>query len=151
MTWSSTVPDALNALVSTFAAAVPDTAVIDGPTVGSRGLSEAVVVGWTGGDNDTAVEANLAPGDLSVISDREQYTVHCMVSALNGASSISAARGRVYALFALLGAALAADPSLGGVVMTSRMVSGNLSQEQAQQGAIADLLFDVECDAFTRR
>lgn len=147
--WASTAPQALAALVATFSGTGHVT--LDGPVVTAVNTTEVVTVGWGGKDNETAVETNLDAGSLTGAPDRERYTIHNAVSVLNGSSDMTAARTRAYAILADLGAAIAADPRLGGAVMRAQIAAANLTQSQTQQGALAEIVFDVDCDAFTRR
>lgn len=151
MAWSSTVPDALDALVTAFTGALSGTPVVDGPAVTSSARQEAVTVGWNGdSDRPSGVEAQLDPSPIAGAQERERYAIHCAILVLNGSTNIAKARSRAYELLALCGQAVMADQSLGGVVSTAAVTAADLSQSQLQDGALATLAFDVECDAFTR-
>ena len=120
---------------------------------------ELRILGCSGGEAEgerlTGLLVNksvaIDAGSLTGAPDRERYTIHNAVSVLNGSSDMTAARTRAYAILADLGAAIAADPRLGGAVMRAQIAAANLTQSQTQQGALAEIVFDVDCDAFTRR
>lgn len=156
MGWFSTVPAVLDALAATFKAALQaaggfDAVVVfDGPTVTEAAPLEAVTVGYAD-DEVTSVDGTAAHEGLAVNRSREQYTVNCSVAVLTGSGNTKAARARVYEIFNVLGAALSADPTLGCTVMMAQPGSMTLTQSQDATGAVADVVFGVDIDAFTAR
>ena len=159
MSWSSSVPAALAALVAAFRAS-PGLAspvdVRDGPVVTSATARDVVVVGWRGQENDElAVEGADVPEGLAGIPDREQYSIRCAAISVcatgDAAAAIVTARTRVYELVAACGAAIAADRKLGGAVMRATMGAGSLRQVPDQNGLVATVEFAVDIDAFSGR
>jgi hypothetical protein len=164
--WTSTVPAALLGLVAAFKATpgLDGVNVYDGPKVEGTSAREVVVVGFTGermshtgaypepSSPDVDVQASIA--GMAVSPQEEKYTIHNMIAVLNGAAGagdIAAARARAYELLAACGAALAADPKLGGAVGLASPGAHSLTQDQGPRGATATIMFDVEVSAFTGR
>lgn len=153
MGWGSTTPAAISGLLTAFKSSPDLTGVkiLDGPEV-TTGATEAITVGYSDDPAvQVAVDAVMAMEGLAANPSHEQYMIHCAVSVLRGNGDIAAARARVYELFGAVGAALAADPRLGGAVMLAQISSYNLTQAQGSKGALAILAFTVEVEAFTTR
>jgi hypothetical protein len=154
MAWSSTVPAALTALLAALEAApgLEGVDVRDGPVVSSTAAAEAVIVGWYGQAGDElAVESAITQEGMAAQPDREQFVIRCAALVLNGSTDMTAPRARAYELLAACGAAVAADRTLAGTVMSAYVASHSLLQEQRQNGALATVEFGVACDAFTAR
>ncbi|WP_202235291.1 hypothetical protein [Actinacidiphila reveromycinica] len=149
----STVPAALAALVDTFntAPGLADVTVFDGPVATNAAPMAALTVGYGLDDDPTGVSGSTDRPGLSASPSEEAYTVTCVASVLDGGGSVPAARGRVFAIYAEVGAALAADPRLGGAVMQAQPGSVSLTQEQGNAGALVSLSFGIDVVAFTRR
>lgn len=151
MSWASTAPAAIDALVAALQAS-PDLARVglrDGPRVVMDGRQEVVSIGYV--DSETAVDGSLAAEGMDSEPSRESYSIHCAVWAQRGGGDISAARTRVYQMLADIGGILAADPTLGVPVLSARIGSVSLTQRQATgQGAVARIEFDVDIDAYTQ-
>ena len=155
MTYSSSVPAAITALVAAFKtstglglAGVP---VRDGPQLVSGTDAEAIAVGFTGDQNESVVEGAASPEGLAVLPDRERYAVMCAAEVIDPGSDIVAARTRAYALHAACGAAIAVDHTLGKAVLRASLGIGSLQQQQTSGGALARVVFPVNCEAFTGR
>ncbi len=144
MAWGSTAPAALAGLVATLQAGM-ETQVIDSAVVSDAAGSEVVNVGWQTEDQP-AVEATLEPETQA--ADREQYTINNAVRVLN-ARDIVAARARAFVLFGQVGTLIKADRTLGGAVMLARVSSWSFEPQQGSGGALATILFSVDCDAWT--
>lgn len=157
MTYSSSAPAAVTAILAAFnaspalgAAAVP-VPVRDGPQLTGAGGLEAVAVGYADDQNQNAVTGTGTPEGLGALPDRERYAVTCAAEVVDPSGSIAAARTRAYQLHAACGAAIAADHTLGGVVMRAWLGAGSLQQLQAVNGARARVVFGVSVDAYTSR
>lgn len=151
--WASSVPGAVDGLLGLFrtAGALGGVSVLDGPTVTADPISEAITVGFEDGTS-SAVEATSSGEGLSRARDREQYAITCAVEVLLGSSTDTpAARRRAYELLGVVGQVLAENQRLGGAVMLAEVGTHSLSQEQTPQGAVARIVFGVDCDAFTIR
>lgn len=151
--WMSSVPGAYDALAGVLsdALALEGVTVLDGPVVTDQALMEAVIVGYEDSETSAVVEASNAPEGLGRARDRETYSITCAVEVLLGSSvDMPTARRRAYALLGLVGAVLAQNPRLGGAVMMASLGTHTLSQMQGGQGALAQIVFGVEVDAFTR-
>ena len=157
MTYSSSVPAAITAILAAFnasaalgAAPVP-VPVRDGPTLTGAGGLEAVAVGYADDQNQNAVTGTAVPEGLSVLPDRERYTVTCAAEVVDPGTDMAAARTRAYQLHAACGQAIAADHTLGKAVLRASLGAGSLQQLQAVNGARARIVFGVQVDAYTTR
>lgn len=151
--WASSVPGAIDNLVLILSAAVPlaNVAVLDGPTVTADAINEAVTVGYDDGITGSAVTATATAEGISRARDQEAYTINCAIEVLEGSSAdLPAARKRAYEILGAIGQILAVNSNLNRTVMMAQMGQHNLSQDQPDQGALARIVFGVDCDAFTR-
>jgi len=149
--WSSTAPAAIAGFIAQLTDS-PDLAgvsVVDGPVVTNTAALEVVTVGFQNEDQPAVVDGTDAREGLGIGRSHELYTINCKAEVLNGASDIVAARGRAYELLDAVGAALAADKTLGDAVMAAEIGPVALSQLQTKNGAVAMILFGVNCDAYT--
>lgn len=148
MAWGSSVPAALTALVTTLDAGL-DVRVLDTTVVSDAATRETVNVGYQSPDQP-AVEAQNTPEGYGGSPDRELYTVNCAVRVLK-AKDIVTARARAFELFGQAGALIKADPRLGGAVMRASVGVWSMLPQAGQGGALVEILFGVDCDAFTNR
>ncbi|MFD7793635.1 hypothetical protein [Streptomyces sp. NPDC059759] len=150
--WQTRVPEAIDALVATFRTAdgLADVTVRDGASVSQSRLSEVVSVGYTGVDGENDVDAQATTEGLGGGQDREQFVIRCAAAAFKGGTDMAAARKRAYEIFAAATAAIAANRTLNGTVLRAMVDSHALTQDQADSGAQAVIVFSVGCDAFTR-
>lgn len=152
MTWQSRVPAVLDALVSLWRATPGLSDVVrDGPLPVDSADLEVLSVGHEDDDTGASTDGVISPEGFGTEPNREQFSVTCLISVVNGASDTRAARLRA---FELLGAAIDAvtdDKTLGGAVMQATAQQVSLRQLQTTGGAEARLLFTVFCDAFTKR
>lgn len=151
----SSVPAAIAAIVTAFrtsaALGLAGVPVRDGPQLVSATDTEAVAVGYVGDQNEDVVTGAASPEGLAVLPDRERYAVMCAAEVLDVGSDIAAARARAYQLHAACGAAIAADHTLGKVVLRASLGIGSLQQQQTGGGALARVVFPINCDAYTSR
>jgi hypothetical protein len=75
----------------------------------------------------------------------------CAAEVVDAGSDVAAARTRAYELHAACGAAIAADHTLGKVVLRASLGIGSLQQQQTTGGALARVVFPVNVDAYTSR
>lgn len=159
MTWTSSVPAAMDGLLAALRsspALASPVDVRDGPVVTSAPALDVVVAGWYGTEQDeVAVEGQDSPEGLAGSPDREQFTIRCAAMSTNTggnpAAALTAARERVYQLVAACGAAIAADRKLGGAVLRATMGTSSLRQVPSQEGITALAEFTVDCDAYSGR
>jgi hypothetical protein len=157
VTYSSSVPAAITALLAAFTAsaslgaAVPPVQVRDGPQLRADSAAEGVAVGYSSGQNSAVVTGTATPEGLGAGPDRERYAITCTAEVIDGSGSIAAARTRAYQLHAACGAAIAADHTLGGTVLRAVPGMGSLTQQQTTRGALARVVFPVTVDAYTTR
>lgn len=152
--WMSSVPGAIDGLLKLLRDMpfLEGVTVLDGPTVTADPIAEAITVGYEDPGTSAVVEGASEPEGLTRDRDREIYTVMCAVEVLLGSSTdLPAARCRAYELFGFVGQVLADNHTLNRAVMMAHLGAHTLSQDQLQQGALARIVFGVDCDAFSRR
>ncbi|GGV34200.1 hypothetical protein GCM10010182_67600 [Actinomadura cremea] len=143
----STVPAVLDALVARWTEALPEVQVADGQPVVTE--NDLIAVGLHDVPGEPAVNSTRTIEQLAAQPDRESYDVSCIASSFTGAVEFKPIRDRVYELVNAAAGALAADQTLGGLVMVARLTSDDLIQEQTEQGAVATVRFTVHVEAFT--
>ena len=153
MTWAGTYPAAVAGLVTAWQRAYPLQGVElrNGPQLTNPQAQEVLTAAYTSLEDDTAADGEWTPEGLAGVPDREQYTIACAVSVLNGDGDVVAARARVFALAAAAGDAIAADATLGGAVMNAWMGSWTVREDAADPGMVATVRFGVRIDAYTNR
>ena len=155
MAYYSSVPGAVTALVAAFkgwqSLGVAGVPVRYGPELTQVSGSEAVAVGYTGNQDEDVVTGTASPEGLAVLPDRERYAVMCAIEVIDPAAVMPTAVARAYALHAACGAAIAADHTLGRVVLRASLGIGSLQMQQPGNGALARVVFPVNIDAFTGR
>lgn len=150
--WQTRVPEAIDALVATFRTAegLAGVTVRDGASVSQSRLNEVVSVGYTGVEGENDVDAQATGEGLEGGADREQFVIRCAAAAFRGGTDMAAARRRAYEIFAAATAAIADNRTLNGTVLRAMVDSHSLTQDQADSGAQAVIVFSVGCDSFTR-
>lgn len=155
MTYASTVPAAIAALVTAFKTSVDiglaGVPVFDGAPLGSEQAPAVVAVAYSGDENEDVVSGSASPEGLSGQRDREAYEIICAAAAVDPGADIAAARARAYELQAACGAAVKTDPHLGGAVLFASLGISSLRQEQGTSGSRATVIFPVNVEAFTVR
>jgi hypothetical protein len=153
MSWTSRLPAAIDGLVAAFTdwPGLAGVTVRDGPSTSQATVLEVVSVGYTGGEDETDAESTLLMEGLGGSPDREQLTIRCAAAVLRGGDDLPGARRRAFELLSAAGAAIAADRTLGGTVMSAMVASHSLTQAQGSQGSQAVVVFEVSCDAYTGR
>src|SRR4051812_19058719 len=100
MAWTSRLPAAMDALVTTFTEwpglGGGGVTVRDGPSASQATIKEIVSVGYTGGEDDTDAASTLLTEGLGGDVDREQFTVRCAAAVLRGSDDVAGARRRAY-------------------------------------------------------
>ncbi|MFF3884029.1 hypothetical protein [Streptomyces sp. NPDC001914] len=149
--WQTRVPDAIDALVAVFTAALAgqDATVRDGASVSQARVTDLLSVGYTGTEEND-VDAQAVGEGLAGSPDRETFTIRCAAACLRGGTDLPAARRRAYEIFGLAAAAVAADRTLNRTVMRAMVDSHSLTQDQSDKGAQAVVVFNVSCDSYTR-
>jgi hypothetical protein len=146
MSWGSSVPTAITALVATFRAgygtAVP---VRDGATVSDSGKLEAVAVAYESEDTP-AFEGVFDP--YASASDMEEATINCAVRVLKGRDPV-AARARAFVLFNQAGGYIKNDRTLGGAVMRAWISTYSGVTPQSRGGPEIVIAFGVTFQAET--
>jgi hypothetical protein len=154
VSYASTVGDAITALTAVLAASsdLAGVKVGDGATLTDPDAADVISVGYVGPDtDDMAADGAMTPEGPGGRQDRENYVIHCAAASLNGDDDQAAARARVLELLAAAGAAVTANRTLRGTVMSARVGTWSLRQDHTTSGAFARIRFDVNCDAYTRK
>lgn len=141
---ASRLDDVLTSLVATFTTALPTVAVFDGPPVTSPGDADLVIVGHDAtpdSDADMTVEQEWA--DLACSRRHETGEVVCCVVSQTGDTDLKARRDRAFVLLAACEAAVLADLSLGGVVMSAQFARASARQFQNSAGSAVVAPFTV--------
>lgn len=152
MATPSRLDDVAAALVAIFTSAGGVT-VYDGPAPTQPNIGESyALVGNDGDPTNPDTDAASTDRDWSSLGNRwvqETGEVVCCVAATSGDTDITVVRARAFALFALLEAALLADPTLGGLTFgePASIPSTRLRQTQNSQGCAARLVFVVRYQA----
>ncbi|MFI6732113.1 hypothetical protein ACIBI9_04200 [Nonomuraea sp. NPDC050451] len=149
----STIPAALDALVTLAKRAWPDVQVLDGgPTVEVR--DDVIAIGYSGSESQPDVQSTLAREQLDLEPDMERYDVMCMASAWRGDAhrdgqpDAQTVRNRAFELLAGLRDELARDSRLGGTVMMARLSTLDVTGDQTHNGPVCTVRFQVHIDAF---
>lgn len=149
--WGSSVPDAIDALVLILKqAGLEDCDVVDGLAVEGSSRTAALTVGAGSNDDPTAVDGTSAHEGLALGRDREQYGIRCVLEVVDGSGDLPATRRRAYALLGVVGGALAANPTLNGVVLMAGIGTHGYAQDQDERGASAVIAFTVDVDSFSK-
>lgn len=140
---SSTIPAAINALTVMFAAA--GVAVFDG-VIPTNPPDEYVGVAIADPDNPS-VEGTQDWAALGNRRKAEDYAVRCEASSWSGDGTMAARRARTFALLAACEAAVVADPSLQGALVSGDAWIGTVSMIawDSPKGPVATLNFSVHC------
>lgn len=145
---TSTAPAVIDALVALAAGTPSGVQALDGPA--TQDLQEdVVIIGWSGVQGEPILFNTLTQAQLAAEPDRESYDVLSAISCWRGITDFKTVRDRAYELLGELRAGLADDPSLGGAVMEARISAADLTQDQTEAGALAELRFTVHVDAYT--
>lgn len=139
---TSTVPAALDAMVSLFSAGLTAVSVHDGPAVAGD-YRDHLSVGWDG-DNPEVVEWEQSPAAIRPNHPRDEvFFVACVINAGTG-DTMRDRRSRVFAIFAQIETVLRSNITLGGVVQTAQASGGSLLQESsAEDGLTAAMRFRI--------
>jgi hypothetical protein len=149
--WNSTIPSVLSALFTLWsnAPALSTVTVTDGPTTSNVGAtSQMVTVGYNG-DSDEAVVGTTDAEGFSWDPSRENYTVLCSAAAVTEGDDQAAARDEAFTLYKACCDALLADPTLGGVVLSSRPGDCTVRQPPGDLGRGCLILFGINVTAYT--
>ena len=145
----STVPDAIDALVALWTAALTEVSVHDGPAVGAD-HSDHLSVAYDG-ENPEVVSTDLTPADIRAGNPgyNEVFFISCTIATSSGDAVMSTRRTRAFEIFAACKTALRADMKLGGVVQSAWVSDFSLLQEPPDEhgntGLSAGIRFRVRC------
>ena len=149
----STIPRVLNWLVERMTLTLPNVMVTDGQPIPPKDSEpDLLCIGYTGDDGETSVENIRLIQQAANSPDRETYEITCLASVWRGNDSenVVVVRDGCFAILNAVGAELAKDKSLGGLVLRARIMTDSFAQEQTDMGAVATVRFVVQVDAFTR-
>lgn len=157
---TSTIPAAIDYLVSAATAAFPKVLVLDGGprSTDQQSYQDIVAIGWDG-DPEMATAAADGDQDFATIARAltrdEDYRIICSILHWDGGESYKAARDGAFAMLAVFEKLLrgyppngTGDTSLGGAVLWSQVSGGNsLNYTSGPNGVGAYVIFHVTCRA----
>jgi hypothetical protein len=150
MSWQSRVPAVIDALVALWDGTVAAT-VHDGPIPVESADLAVLSVGHDGGDDGIATEGRLRPDGMSLETGHDTFSVACKAAVLVGSGDAKVARTKVFELFDAAANTLAADHTLGGLVLSALVDQYEFAQRRfPERGVVAEIVFTVACDGFTR-
>lgn len=141
----STLPAAIDALVTVLTRELKPAQVIDGPeTTGVVG--DVVWVGITPDDPTTDAAEDVA----GLRRTRETFEVRCQARSWSGTAKVAEQRKKAYALVNKVSGALRIDPSLGGVVLQARVAGSLYTPYLTADGKlVVDVIFRVQISAIS--
>ncbi|MFF9898500.1 hypothetical protein [Streptomyces longispororuber] len=151
---TSRVPAAITALLAILRAApaLAGVGVYDGPVAVNLSERRRLYIGWAPG-SEQAVELSQQFASAGARTRDEDFDIACYAEARAGDKDMALRRTAVFEIVAAVESALRASdaapqaPTLNGAVLWSQLSTGNLIQEQTQDGALAGLAFTVSCRA----
>ena len=152
MSFASTAPAVIPALIAAWTTALPGTTIRDANPVSGSAELEAITVGWNPDVTEPAITGAFSAVNTQFLGSplEEQYSIRSAIVVLNGNSDIVAARTRAFQLLAGVGGAIVPDITLGSVVMRASLGAWELMPyKQDSSGATATIAFDVDIYAFT--
>ena len=100
-------------------------------------------------DSDTAAESTMDYNAAGAVSRDETFYVLCTVVGWQGGKSMKKSRDAAESVLAEVDKMIQADPTLGGVVLYSRVATvDSLDQPPNGRGASAPYVFRVACRAY---
>lgn len=148
MEWETTIPDTIAYLLTLWQASIVGAEISDGQPVGGEGSGLFLMVGFDGQDGSVTGEVRVE--GMAGDPNREEYTVHCAAVATSGDADPGIRRTSAFGLFKSACAALAADRTLGGLVLTAVPTTITVNQIPSDQGGECWVIFGVSVDAFTK-
>lgn len=141
----SAVPGFTAALVAAFTAAAPSgVVVIDGPAYDPP--YQFLAVGWDRTDAAATLVSRVP--STAGFAEAEAIDVSCMLSFAYDDNEVTDVRTALFTAFYALADAIAADRTLGGSVMTTRIGAYDLTSTLTEAGAVADLRFTVSARSY---
>lgn len=141
------LPDVISRLGTMFTTAVSPVAVFDGPVPPAANKTDFVLVGSTGDDFEDGATVGRVLSDLGDGTwFDESGEVFCSAWSWSGDTNIAARRTAVTTMATACAAAVAADRSLGGLLVAPglALVSDFRYQpRQSAEGALVRLIFSV--------
>lgn len=150
---TSAVPDAIDALRTVIAAAVPTVTVHDGPP-NSYVDQDWIAVGHDPtGDGFSAVEGwTQEPRGLGQMGREERFDVVCSLASSSGDPEMEPRRAQAFTLLAAIETALRSNPGLTTTVRFAEFTTGTFLQsrgttEAGRSYASASIGFRITCQA----
>lgn len=147
----STIPACLDALVAAARRALPGKQVVDGQPFEDID-DDLICIGFTGTPGEAAVAETRSRRQGSTSPDRESYDITSVAYAWAGEQTDpKTVRDMAFGFVNAIAAELAADQTMGGVVMTISLRTASYAPEQTRDGAAAYVQFVAHVEAFTGR
>lgn len=145
---ASTIPAVLDALLESWAVALPGVQLVEGQPLAPE--PDIICVAFTGLPGEPSIEATEDRAQMATSPDRERYDIACVASAQRGETDARAVRIRAFELVEAIRDDLRRDPTLSGLVLSARLAVMSLAASQTSAGAECTALVRVRIDAFAR-
>jgi len=151
---TSALPAAIDALVSILDASsgLAGVDVVDGPPADDVATNDFLAVGWSGTEDQAAEIVQ----DFNAVGGRtrnEELTIACVIDVWSGDDGFATVRDRAFAILGAVETALRSTdlspeaPTLNGTVLWAHLTTGDVSQQQSNDGALVGLNFSLTCRA----
>ncbi|MER7814081.1 hypothetical protein [Streptomyces sp. NPDC096153] len=152
---TSRVPAAVDSLLAILRAApaLEGVRVVDGPEPVNQTERHRIYIGWQGGEGGPAVSLLQDFNGAGARTRDEDFTISCYAETRGGDKDMAVRRTRAFELVAAVETALRATdaapeaPTLNGTVLWAHLTTGDLTQDQTTNGALAGVAFTVSCRA----
>lgn len=157
MVAQSSIPGAIDALVSTLSAVTGDTVnVVDGPPLAWEPLTVADSVNdklnlfiGTQIDSATSIEGTHEYNAAGAVSQDERYDIYCTIFVWDGDTNIKQRRDDAFTIFGDVRTAISNDPTLGDAIMYCHIEQLlSVEQEQTNGGSHCAMVFTIACRAY---
>jgi len=154
MTLGSIAPAAIDALIAQLAG--NGFTVIDGPGATDASIQSALFIGLNSTDSIDFIESAALDQGWAWLGHNmrdENVTIHCLAQGWDGNADMKAARDAVFATLTALATLIQTDPSLGfkdapvagiNLLQVTEVRAASFKQTQDEEGAIAQLSFDIQ-------
>lgn len=143
---TSVVPDAIDALVALWDAALADVEVGDGAPLKGE-LDDWLAVGYSPTSLEVVEAWTQEPRGLGQQGREERFDIVCSLASTSGNPSMKERRDRAFALLAAAETSLRAAPTASGTVRFSEVTSGSLLQAREDGKTKVGIEFRVTCQA----
>lgn len=153
---TSKIPDVIDALVSICgsASSLSGVKVYDGPVTTQEDAKQILWIGMDDPDSPTAPIGGEFSQQFPGLGTRQRDDdgmIHCVAECWSGSSDVRSVRVEAFAIVAAVENLIRADATLGGTLSAvagwAQVLSGQLRQNNTQEGAVARVAFQVQYKA----